>query len=375
MTDVRSVVDRAGIDRLIELLRGRGYTVLGPTVRDEVIVYGEVGSTADFPVGVRDEQEAGQYRLVQRDDAALFGYVVGPRSPKSFLHPAEVPLWQAEQTGDGFRPIEPEPPPKYAFVGIRPCELAAVAVQDLVFLPDGRRDRVYGERRDGAFFVAVNCVEPGGTCFCASMGTGPKATEGYDLVLTEVIGEGWHRFVVEAGSEAGSEVLGELEAAPADQDLATRADSLLAEAADHMGRTLDTEGLPEILIRARDGREWERIAAKCLTCANCTLVCPTCFCATVEDTTDLAGTIAGRTRRWDSCFNEEFSYIHGGPLRPSPYARYRQWMTHKLSTWWDQFGVSGCVGCGRCITWCPVGIDITAEAAAIRASEEARAGV
>jgi ferredoxin len=375
MTDVRTVVDRAGIDRLIDSLRGRGYSVLGPTVRDEVIVYGEVSSTADFPVGVKDEQEAGHYRLVRRDDEALFGYVVGPRSPKTFLHPAEILLWQGERTEEGFRQAEAEPPPRYAFVGVRPCELAAVAVQDRVFLPDGRRDRVYGERRDGAFFVAVNCIEPGGTCFCASMGTGPGATEGYDLLLTEVLEEGSHRFVVEAGTEAGAIVLADIGGAPADEGLAARADALVAEAADHMGRTLDTEGLPEILTRSLDSREWERIAARCLTCGNCTLVCPTCFCATVEDTTDLTGTIAARTRRWDSCFNEEFSYIHGGPLRPSPYARYRQWMTHKLSTWWDQFRVSGCVGCGRCITWCPVGIDITAEAAAIRASEEAKAGV
>jgi sulfhydrogenase subunit beta (sulfur reductase) len=324
---------------------------------------------------VKDEQEAGRYRLVSRDDDALFGYVVGPRSPKTFLHPAEVLLWRGERTGEGFRRSEPEPPPKYAFIGVRPCELAAVAVQDRVFLPEARRDRVYGERRDGAFFVAVNCVEPGGTCFCASMGTGPKATDGYDLVLTEMIEEGSHRFVVEAGSGPGAEILAEIGAAPADDALTGRAEALVAEAAEHMGRVLDTEGLPEVLVRSLDSREWERIAAKCLTCGNCTLVCPTCFCATVEDTTDLTGSIASRTRRWDSCFNEEFSYIHGGPLRPSPYARYRQWMTHKLSTWWDQFRVSGCVGCGRCITWCPVGIDITAEAAAIRASEEAKAGV
>jgi Fe-S oxidoreductase len=96
------------------------------------------------------------------------------------------------------------------------------------------------------------------------------------------------------------------------------------------------------------------------------MVCPTCFCATVEDATDLTGSATERRRVWDSCFSQEFSYIHGGSVRTSAGARYRQWITHKLATWHEQFGVSGCVGCGRCITWCPVGIDITAEARAVR---------
>ena len=107
-----------------------------------------------------------------------------------------------------------------------------------------------------------------------------------------------------------------------------------------------------------------------MACGNCTLVCPTCFCATVQDTTDVSGTVE-RDREWASCFDVEHSYLHGGSVRETTRARYRQWMTHKLSTWWDQFGTSGCVGCGRCVTWCPVGIDITEEAAAIRASDGA----
>jgi ferredoxin len=96
------------------------------------------------------------------------------------------------------------------------------------------------------------------------------------------------------------------------------------------------------------------------------MVCPTCFCTTVEDTADLAGTDAVRRRVWDSCFSVEYAYIHGGSIRPTPRARYRQWLTHKLDSWQEQFGMSGCVGCGRCITWCPVGIDLTEEIAAIR---------
>jgi ferredoxin len=138
------------------------------------------------------------------------------------------------------------------------------------------------------------------------------------------------------------------------------------EAADHMGRYLETENLPQILTDAADDRHWDEIAGRCLTCGNCTMVCPTCFCANIEDTTDLSGNEATRTRRWDSCFSVQFSYIHGGSVRAGEMSRYRQWMTHKLGYWQEQFDVLGCVGCGRCITWCPVGIDITEEARKFR---------
>jgi ferredoxin len=365
------VLDRAGIDRLIGDLEGRGFTVLGPTVRNGAVVVDEIEGTGDLPVGVGDEQAPGSYRLVERGDAALFRHVVGPTSPKALLHPPEVVLWSGRRAGGSFETVAAPDPPRYAFLGLRPCELAAVEIQDEVFLGSGRRDGAYSSRRQGAFFVAVNCVEPGGTCFCVSMGTGPRAASGYDIALTEVLDGSRHYFLAEVGSEAGADVLVAAGGRDAAETEISAATALLAAAAGKMGRHLDMKGMKEILRDALDSPHWEEVAQRCLTCANCTLVCPTCFCATVEDVTDLAGAEARRVRRWDSCFNEEFSYIHGGPLRPSPYARYRQWLTHKLGTWQDQFGVAGCVGCGRCITWCPVGIDMTAEAAAVRAKEVA----
>jgi Fe-S-cluster-containing hydrogenase component 2 len=131
---------------------------------------------------------------------------------------------------------------------------------------------------------------------------------------------------------------------------------------------MDTTGIRDLLYTNFDHPRWDNVAQRCLTCANCTMVCPTCFCTTVEDVSDVTGSHAERWRKWDSCFSQNFSYIHGGSVRSSAKSRYRQWMTHKLASWIDQFGSSGCVGCGRCITWCPVGIDITEEVRAIRES-------
>ena len=366
-----SVISRSALDELISELASRGFTVIGPTVRDRTILYEEISSTADLPEGLTDEQEGGSYRLAERDDSALFAYNVGPNSWKSHLFPSRLTLWRGHKGADGeihFKE-EAQEVPRYAFIGVRSCDLAAIGVQDKVFIGNGYTDPDYEARRQDAFIVAVNCSKAGNTCFCVSMETGPKARSGFDLALTELIDEGGHRFLVEVGSEAGAELLSTIEGEAATQDDRGRAEEVSEECASQMGRELDTDGIKELLYRNMENPRWDEVSERCLTCGNCPLVCPTCFCHTVEDVTDLAGEEAERVRLLDSCFTLDHSYIHGGSVRNSARSRYRQWMTHKLATWIDQFGTSGCVGCGRCITWCPVAIDITEEAAAIRASD------
>jgi len=200
------------------------------------------------------------------------------------------------------------------------------------------------------------------------MDAGPKVEAGFDLALTELIEQGRHLFVIEVGSAAGADVVRDLRPRHATEEEIAAAERVVARTGDQMGRSLETTGLKELLQANQSHPRWDEVAERCLTCGNCTNVCPTCFCTTIDDTTDLSGTTAERVRRWDSCFTLDFSYINGGNVRNSARSRYRQWMTHKLAHWIDQFGTSGCVGCGRCITWCPVGIDITEEAAAIRAA-------
>ncbi len=365
------VVERNHLEQLLKALVSRDYEVVGPTVREGAIVYDRLNSTEDLPAGWTDKQTGGKYRLKRRQDHALFGYVVGPHSWKKLLYPPLQRLLQATQNGKGVRilPEENKATPKYAFLGVRACELHAIAVQDKVFLDGLFVDPGYKARRENLFVVAVNCGQAGGTCFCASMNTGPKVTSGFDLALTELLEDERHYFVVEVGTVRGAEILSDVPHQPAEDKDKQEAERIVGEAARHMGKRLDTRGIKELLYRNYEHPQWDKVADRCLSCANCTIVCPTCFCTTVDDVTDLTGEHAERWRRWDSCFTVDFSYIHGGSVRATPRSRYRQWMTHKLATWIDQFGVSGCVGCGRCITWCPVGIDITVEVGAIRDSD------
>jgi ferredoxin len=369
------VLERVDFDSLFEALAADGYEVVGPAARDGAIVYGELGGSEDLPVGWTDEQDGGSYRLRRREDEALFGYNVGPNSWKGQLHPPDQLLWRAQRKADGDFEIEAarQEAPRRAFLGVRSCDLHAISHLDDALLEIEHPDAAYAARRANVFVVAVNCGQASGTCFCVSMETGPRASAGFDLALTEVLDGDRHWFLLEEGSEAGSRLAAALplrEAQPGEVEAAL---GVSERTAAQMGRELDTTEIKELLYRNAEHPRWDEVADRCLTCGNCTMVCPTCFCTSDEDVTDLAGETAEHRQRWDSCFTLDFSYVHGGSVRHSPKSRYRQWMTHKLASWIDQFGTSGCVGCGRCIAWCPVAIDITEEAAAIRADDGAGA--
>ena len=362
------LMDATGLEPLFASLRDAGYSVIGPTVRDGAIVLGELGSAADLPFGWGVELAPGGYRLRRRDDGAAFAHSAGPGSWKQFLHPPREKLWSASLAGGAPESgADDVAPPRLAFFGVRPCDLRAIQIQDQV-LGSGRGNSRYASRREGVLIVAVNCTEPGETCFCTSMGTGPAAGPGYDLALTELVAVERHSFLVDVGTQAGAAVLAGVPLVPADEDTVERARTAVADGGGADGplhaRSPACASCWRAATTPRAGRTSH---PRCLSCGNCTLACPTCFCTTVEDTSDLSGDHAERWQHWASCFDLDFSYLHGGPVRASASSRYRQWLTHKLGTWHDQFGSSGCVGCGRCIVWCPVGIDITEEVAALRA--------
>jgi sulfhydrogenase subunit beta (sulfur reductase) len=383
MDDTRGrVLLLPGLQLLVDLLRERGWTVIGPRVRDGVVDHGEIESVDQLPRGAGDTQDAGAYRLAQREDEAVFRYVVGPQGWKSLLFPSRELLWSGRQDGDDtFAAAADLDAPRLALLGVRSCDLHAIGIHDRVLAKRAVPDAAYVRRREHTFIMAVTCSDPGGTCFCVSMGTGPVPDKDFDLALTELLDEDGHRFLVVPGSNRGKDVLDELGLRAADDEVmfATCTDNdaareVGAAAARRMGRSLETDGLRDLLYESAEHPQWDDVASRCLACTNCTLVCPTCFCTSVEDVSDLSGTETERWRVWDSCFTSDFSYLHGGSVRASVASRYRQWATHKLASWVDQFGTSGCVGCGRCITWCPAAIDLTKEVAALRTVSSGSSG-
>lgn len=372
MTTRHVVVDVEGLEELVAVLRADGYRVIGPTVRDGAIVLAELRSATQLPFGWGVESGPGRYRLSRRGDGAAFAHSAGPQSWKAFLHPSRRKLWSVRADG-GYAAAEDDEP-AYAFLGVRGCDLAAIDVLAGPLAAGAHPDGSFSRCRRRLFVVGVDCTEPGGVCFCASMGTGPGVGSGYDLALTEQVDEAGHRFVVAVGTERGGQVVDRLaHRQPVGSELAAAAADVEA-AAGRMGRAMPEVDLPALLRETRESPHWEDVADRCLTCANCTMVCPTCFCTTTEDVTDLTGAHAERRQRWASCFEPDFSYLHGGSVRSSAASRYRQWLTHKLGTWHDQFGTTGCVGCGRCIAWCPVGIDLTVEVARLAGRHASHGG-
>ncbi|HEX8941124.1 MAG TPA: 4Fe-4S dicluster domain-containing protein [Candidatus Limnocylindrales bacterium] len=353
---------RADLGRLLDLLREDGRRLIGPTVRDDAIVCDEIRGVADLPAGRGDRQAPGRYALTERADERLFDFVVGPTSWKRFTYPPRVPIGRARREGGAvsFGPPETDAP-LLAFIGVRACELAALGVQDRVLLGGPYTDEDYRARRQTAIVVAVQCATAAPTCFCTSMDSGPEVRGGHDLALTELDAG----FILESGSPTGTALLERLPVTAATVDQAVAAAQQTAAVRARIGDPLPTAGLHDRLLAKLDSPRWAEVAERCLSCANCTLVCPTCFCSSIERVGDLDGRDAESRRIWDSCFNPGFAKVAGGNFRARVQDRYRQWLTHKFATWWDQFGSSGCVGCGRCITWCPVGIDVREELLAI----------
>jgi ferredoxin len=374
-------IDKAQLQALIDTLRALGYRTIGPRIADGAVVYGDMDSVAQLPVGHIDRQDGGLYRLQRSDSAGHFDYVVGPHSLKNFLFPPRETLLESVRTNGNWEMKAPEiDPTPLAVIGVRSCDLHALAIQDKVFLSGPYVDPAYATRREKLFLVAVNCRRASATCFCHSMNTGPAAKGGFDLAMTEMDGQ----FVIEIGSARGAEVISEVEwtvctlqdvedaravSTRLQEQMCSREDKQTAASDSPRERFLDTSDIHDLLMGNLEHPRWTQVAERCLACGNCTLVCPTCFCASVEEVSDLTGEHVKRERAWDSCFTADHSYMSTGTVRKTTYSRYRQWLTHKLATWIDQFGTSGCVGCGRCITWCPVAIDLTEEVAAIRGND------
>ncbi len=356
-------IEKTAFNLLLSHLKDEGYLSIGPRVKNESLVYEEIEHLDDLPQGYSTEQKPGYFRLVREKHDRYFDIIPGAHSWKQFLFPPRIELFSLQKNGKNWENTTGLPEiPSYAFIGVRACELAAIQIQDNIFMRSDFTDPIYRARRQRVFIVSVNCTHPAGTCFCTSMGTGPRVKEMFDLNLTELDDV----FVLTIGSEIARRMMMGIPFEDASGYVITNVEHKLTQAEQQMRRRLDTSDLPELILEHLDHPYWNEIGKRCLSCANCTQVCPTCFCWDTTDEMSLDGKSTKRTRVWDSCFNPGYSHQAGGNTRPTIYSRYRQWLSHKLGTWKQQFGTLGCVGCGRCITWCPAEIDITEEISALR---------
>ncbi len=356
---------RRDFQRLIDVLLDCGYQCLGPQEKDGAIQYLPLDQVASLPQGYRDVQSPARYQLQTTDSPRYFSWANGPQALKPLVFAPRESLWHSKRDADGrlqFVETIPEPTP-LAVIGVRSCDLAGLTIQDRVFLHGDKHDPYYAARRENLLLVAVNCSHPAETCFCTATGNGPvaEAGTGFDLLLTE-LNDG---YLLQAGSTRGEQVAAQLPLTDANDQMHYEAGQQRLAAEQTMSRQLPALNIKKSLLQHQEHPQWEAIAERCLSCGNCTMVCPTCFCHAEQEQPQLDGEASVHERVWDSCFTVGHSYIHGMVFRQETKHRYRQWLTHKFSTWHGQFDSSGCVGCGRCISWCPAGIDVTEELAVI----------
>lgn len=355
-------IQRVDFSGLLTALQGQGYACIGPQVRDGAIVFDTLHSASQLPAGWQDEQQPGRYRLKQLETPFWFHWANGASAIKPYTFAPAESLWTVARNDAGrlhFSASKPKAP-KIALLGVRACDLAALYIQDQHFLCSGQPDPYYRARRENLLLIGVNCTHAAATCFCVATGDGPEISSGYDLLLSE-IEEG---FLLETGSKRGQQIAAALplgKASPGQRHTARQR----MQVARRQQRSLPPR--PALYDRL-EHPQWEDVGERCLACGNCTSVCPTCFCHQETQQPELDGDNSRHERRWDSCFNPDHGYLHGGAVRRTHADYYRQWLTHKLSGWYEQYGRSGCTGCGRCISWCPAGIDLTAEVAALQAS-------
>ena len=361
--DITGFLARQQFGELLQVLEQSGYRCIGPVLRDGTIAYTDIHSVNELPAGVMIQAHPGSVRATVTQLPRYFSWASGPQALKPLLFSPRETLWQVTRGPDGALGFSRhiDTPPPTAVIGLRSCDLAALKLQDQHFMLGEYSDPWYAARRSSLLLVAVNCTHPDDTCFCTSTGDGPAADSGFDLLLDELDSG----FVVQAGSDAGKRLMEQLPVSPVRADQLEKVDHARQAARDAQTRRLPAGDLCDALTARHDHPRWTEVAGRCLSCGSCSQVCPTCFCNSEHDEPRLDGGASEHVRQWDSCFTEGHSYIHGLVVRKDVRHRYRQWLTHKLGTWHRQYGRSGCVGCGRCIAWCPVGIDICEEAGAL----------
>lgn len=356
----------AALQQLIDILQEQGYSCVGPQVQNGAIVYDLLTRTEQLPWGMRDHQAPGKYHLEKIPEQLAFSWANGPQAIKPLLFKSHETAWKVVRDSAGkliFEPAILSEPPKAIF-GARACDIAAMLIQDKVFIDDKYVDKPYQQRRESLFVIAVNCTYSSANCFCVSAGCGPEVTQAFDLLLTELE----NGFIFKVGSERGQVIAERLPLTLPSAGQLIQASEKVEYAARSQSKRLpfdNSSKLQEVLFANLEHPRWAEVADRCLSCGNCTAVCPTCFCQHESDNPNINGSECSHDKQWDSCFTADHSYVGGEVVRDDTRKRYRQWLTHKVGSWFEQFGSSGCVGCGRCVTWCPVGIDITEELAAI----------
>ncbi|MBS3977633.1 MAG: 4Fe-4S dicluster domain-containing protein [Syntrophomonadaceae bacterium] len=312
---------------------------------DQVLAAWAHDAVVYVPVSQAGSKEFGRWSLNTRPD-----FTGNTRlSPKGLMFLQTESMYSYTVTEGGMGVVLEEidhKPARQVIVGIRPCDVQSVQVMDEVFLTKGYVDKLYKEKRDHTCLVALGCLSPLPTCFCSSMGLNPMAAPGADLMMYD-LGDSYG---IIPQSEAGEALIASLGGLVLDGGQVPAGNPCTLK--------VDTEGLTAKLQKMFEHPLWNKVNQKCLACGTCTYLCPTCHCFDIQGKNK--GDEGYKFRCWDSCMYPEYTLMAGGHQpRSSKKERLRQRFLHKLQYMPERYHAWGCVGCGRCLAYCPVQVDIT----------------
>ncbi|MBS7611619.1 4Fe-4S dicluster domain-containing protein [Candidatus Bathyarchaeota archaeon] len=326
------VAELNDLQRLLDEFTKHGYTVYGPIVKGKSWVFSKVSSIRELDLN----------------------YTRTILPPKKLLHPVKNRIFDFK-LNDGFEVFESCNVKNIVIFGIHPCDLRAIEKLD-EFFSQHPEDVCYEARRKRTLIVGLTCNAVDEKCFCNSLGTGPEASTGFDILITQ-ISDGF--FLVEVGSSKGLDILKTLDLAEAKPEHFEAKRKHIEHLKSSFTKTADFEGLATLAKDKLDHKIWVETAERCLSCGNCSMVCPVCYCFDLYDSLDLTLKEGVRIMELDSCQLLEYAEVAlGGNFRKERSQRLRHWLLCK-------FGAAGgstytsCIGCGRCIVYCPANIDLT----------------
>ncbi|MEW6070064.1 MAG: 4Fe-4S dicluster domain-containing protein [Candidatus Thermoplasmatota archaeon] len=304
------------------------------------------------------ENNIAKFSIINDGTKIFYEYSNSTIPPKQIIFPQSEVLFKFQLTRKITELQVPVTEGKEKIIlWLRPCDAKSFLILDKIFDSE-YKDNNYINKRKTTTLVGLSCNSPSSNCFCTSIKGSPFSKENLDVLFTELD----KSYYVEVITKKGEELI---EKAPrlfseVSKEASIKKVELQAEAERKIVRSVEVNKITEKLKAIYESAFWDSIGEKCIACGICAYLCPTCHCFDINDEVSITRAKGARIRTWDYCTHQLYTLQASGfNPRPTQKYRVRNRVYHKFKYFQDNFNSTGCVGCGRCVEYCPVNIDVS----------------